>query len=98
MKGLCGRPKEIEDRKYVMYVCPSVINNVLYNNNKEKNERQSKNGCIYGLWKTERCDPYDFNNYWRTSVMVTMDLNNTCVYMFINRKKTEQEVVTDHIE
>jgi hypothetical protein len=30
--------------------------------------------------------------------MVTMDLNNTCVYMFINRKKTEQEVVTDHIE
>jgi hypothetical protein len=55
MKGLYGRPREIEDRKYGMCVCSSVIiiiiiNNVLYNNNKEKNERQSKMGVyvVYG--------------------------------------------------
>ena len=70
MKGLGRRLRETVETKYHIRVCPSVIiiiiiiNQLLYNSNRERNERQSKMGaCVCKSWKIEQCDLYDFNNY-----------------------------------
>ena len=42
-----------------------------------------EDGCRYGFWKREKVgDRMTLFNYWRTSVMVAMNRNNTCVCVF----------------
>lgn len=74
MKGLCGRPRAIKDTKYGMCVCvctyvpQSLLSSLLIiccttTIKKSTKDNRKKCVCVYGSWKTERCDPYDLNNY-----------------------------------